>query len=624
MELDRNYSQIGFILDGNNGMDYRYPLNDMSFLDGTFTYNSTSPCNKENTNYDSRCSEAYTLLKSGHEVIIFNEDSKTKVLLDGPQGAFVYYLPTDFFNEVFSLLTDYSFFLTDFTGNRVIKINQDSDISGTIWEALFANDAKLIESGKSNMGVSYTNLSESGGNTTSFAVTGYNSEYLGALQQLDISVDSQVNDGVHEIASMAVGITVDKGLVLSNWNDVLDGVINTIIIQMVIFLILLCITIAVVWFLGLSITNRITYPIYLFEEYLRGNIDLQAMSKNYNKEVNQILTYLRMLETLEKMINPNFLKNPKIPIRENNLKEALKLFEDIKNRRGKSIIMNLLGNIRYQDNDYQKAVSYYRNALNEIEELTKEVLQQEEDERGLSDAEKLALTRKAGKESLSWEAEKNFLDETLIERKQQLCMGLQAELKESVVELSEVRTKLKEINNYQYEILQHYALTRTHFLRLLKVMIDIAAVFQELKYYHSGIELLDIVHDELKKLEAEVGPEVDIDITRLGRIGVNIKVDDEHNKRLHFVLKNITFEKDVLAQAMYYRRGLLLLENDKHYEAGIAFTLAIVKVYLGKRPVLRPSHSRTFGQSSAQLDGKVRTFKRRYRFKRYVQKYQLG
>ena len=296
---------------------------------------------------------------------------------------------------------------------------------------------------------------------------------------------------------------------------------------MVIFLILLCITIAVVWFLSLSITNRITYPIYLFEEYLRGKISLQSINKNYNREVNQILMYLRMIETLEKMIDPSFLKNPKIPIREQNLKEALKLFEDIKNRRGKSIIFNLLGNIRYQDSDFTKAVSYYRNALSEVEDLVKEVQQQETDEKALTEAERLILLKKAGKDTLSWDSEKMFLSETIIERKQQLCMGLLSELRESSMDLSEIRAKLKEIYNYQHETLQYYASTRTHFLRLLKVMVDIAGVFQDLKYYHSGLELLDIVQDELRKIDVETGPEIDIDITRLGRIGVNIKVDDE-------------------------------------------------------------------------------------------------
>ena len=213
----------------------------------------------------------------------------------------------------------------------------------------------------------------------------------------------------------------------------------------------------------------------------------------------------------------------------------------------------------------------------EVEELEKEVQQQEIDENGLTDSEKLVLLKKAGKDSLSWDSEKAFLSESIVDRKQQLCMALLSELHEAPFELSEIRHRLKEIYNHQHEILQYYASSRTYFLRLLKVMIDIAGVFQELKYYHSGIELLDIVHDELRKLDLDAGPEIDIDVTRLGRLGVNVKVDDEHNKRLHFVIKNVTYEKDILTQMMYYRRGLILLENDKHYEAGAAFTFAIVR-----------------------------------------------
>ena len=230
----------------------------------------------------------------------------------------------------------------------------------------------------------------------------------------------------------------------------------------------------------------------------------------------------------------------------------------------------------YNEKDYKRAVDHYRGALLEIEELIKEVNKQEEDENNLSPAEQEELKRKADREDLNWDTEKEFLNESLIDRKQQLCMGLRAELNDIPLEISEVRLKLKEINKYQSEILQFYALTRKSFLNLLKIMIDIAENFQALKYYHSGLELLDIVSDELKKLDGSSGEGIDIDITRLSRIGVNIKIEDEHNKRLHFISEECTFQKDILIQMMHYRKGLLLLENDRHYEAGLAFTLAIV------------------------------------------------
>ena len=588
MSLDRNISQIGLILadykglDSGEILDYRYPQVDMTDISkGSFDYSSTKKYCETKGAYSARCTDGYEVLKDNHNVTVFVEDDSIKVFLNFTYGAFVYYLPLDYFDSLFSDVEDYEFFFSTIDGKRTIRtfqhgVNTENSTMAsyrTIAESIFPTDDVLQE----EISKAFEETKEDNFTISRFLLDGYFSSFYGSLSKMDISYDSyEANLGVKEIGSMAVGSYINKGIVFNDWNNVLDGVIDTIIIQMVIFLILLCITVATVWFLGMAITDKITHPIYLFELYLRGKMSLQAMDRNYNKEVNQILSYLRMLETLERMIDPSFLNNPKIQIRESNLKEALKLFEDIKNRRGKAIIMNLLGNISYSNKDFSKAVEYYKSSLREIEELAKEVAQQEQDERSLTDNEKIILQKKAGKDSLSWDSEKVFLQESIIDRKQQLCMGLKADLHDSTWELSEVRAKLKEIYNYQHEILQYYASSRTQYLRLLKVMIDIAEIYQELKYYHSGIELLDIVHDELRKLEIESGTEIDIDITRLSRVGVSIKVDDEYNKRLHFTVKGVTFEKDILAQMMYYRRGLLLLENDKHYEAGIAFTLAIV------------------------------------------------
>lgn len=588
MSLPRNISQIGLILDEYTSLpkgeilDYRYPQVDMTDISkGSFDYNTKGNDCKTGGTYSARCTDGYNTLKDGHNVTVYVEDDSIKVFLNSDYGAFVYYLPLDYFDYLFNDVEDYEFFFSTIDGKRTIRTFQhganteNSTMASyrTVAESTFPTDDVLQE----ETNTAFKETSSDNFTVSRFLLDGYFSSFYGSLAKMDISYDSYEADlGVKELGSMAVGSYINKGIVFNDWNNVLDGVIDTIIIQMVIFLILLCITIATVWFLGMAITDKITHPIYLFELYLRGKMSLQAMDRNYNKEVNQILSYLRMLETLERMIDPSFLNNPKIQIRESNLKEALKLFEDIKNRRGKAIIMNLLGNISYSNKDFSKAVEYYKSSLREIEELAKEVAQQEQDERSLTDNEKIILQKKAGKDSLSWESEKVFLQESIIDRKQQLCMGLKADLHDSTWELSEVRAKLKEIYNYQHEILQYYASSRTQYLRLLKVMIDIAEIYQELKYYHSGIELLDIVHDELRKLEIESGTEIDIDITRLSRVGVSIKVDDEYNKRLHFTVKGVTFEKDILAQMMYYRRGLLLLENDKHYEAGIAFTLAIV------------------------------------------------
>ncbi|OMJ79563.1 hypothetical protein SteCoe_20371 [Stentor coeruleus] len=564
MSLDRNVTQVGIIFD-KDGLDYRYPKTNMEYINGS---------------YNSIQSAAYRNLKDeGHNIAIYNEDNMTKILLNCDFGAYIYYLPMNFFDEAFEGNGNYHFFFSALDENRTIRTFPYTGTDGAIWDALFPTDEELKIKGEPSIYESLSSLilDINATDNNTFTIEGFFREYIGGVKPINFQINTYGSEIlVAENKSFVAGTIIDRGIIFSSWNDLLDGIINTILIQMVIFLIFLCITIAFVWILGMSITNRITYPIYLIEEYLKGEISIQSLDKKYNKELNQILLFLRMMETLEKMINPNFLMNPKISVRESNLKEVLKLFEDIKNHRGKAIIMNLLGNIYFMENNYQKAVSYYKSALEEVNELAKEINQQEDDEKALSEADKTILLKKARKDILNWDPEKKFLNESIIDRKQQLCMSLQAELHESSLDPSEIHIRINEIFKYQTEILQNYVSTRTYFFRILKIMIDIAGVFQELKYYNSGIDILDIVYDELRKLDAEFSPEIDIDTNRLIRIGVNVKAC-EINKHINFVVKGVTFEKDILTQMMYYRRGLLLLENDKYYEAGVAFTLAIEK-----------------------------------------------
>ena len=148
--------------------------------------------------------------------------------------------------------------------------------------------------------------------------------------------------------------------------------LGMIIIQMVIFLVLLAITCFVAWILSVQITERIIRPIYLFERFLRGKPVTIDFEKNYNKEVNKILNYLRLLRTLENMIEPRFFLHPNLQEREQNLKDSLELFENIMNKRGKSIILNLLGNIAYSRKLYSEAVKYYSDAVKQIEDLIQE------------------------------------------------------------------------------------------------------------------------------------------------------------------------------------------------------------------------------------------------------------
>lgn len=119
----------------------------------------------------------------------------------------------------------------------------------------------------------------------------------------------------------------------------------------------------------------------------------------YNKETNDILKNLDLVDQLQKFIPPNYLLEPKIDVRIQNLKGARKFFITINNKRGESIINNLLGNIAYKDQDYEQAVKLYQKALKCMVDLESIIIIQEEEESKLSDKEIEKLRLKTGKTS---------------------------------------------------------------------------------------------------------------------------------------------------------------------------------------------------------------------------------
>jgi len=104
-------------------------------------------------------------------------------------------------------------------------------------------------------------------------------------------------------------------------------------------------------------------------------------------------------------------------------------------------------------------------------------------------------------------------------------------------------------------------------------LIDMASTYQDLKYYHTGLEILDIVKDELKKLE---GARVDIDMGRLCKLGIVVNNESSTSQNHHFEVKGYSYEKDILLQMSAYRRGKILIECEKPYEAALALCSSIV------------------------------------------------
>ena len=70
-------------------------------------------------------------------------------------------------------------------------------------------------------------------------------------------------------------------------------------------------------------------------------------------------------------------------------------------------------------------------------------------------------------------------------------------LKEETGEIFDMRGKCKEIINYQIKVLQFHEASRNNFFSYLKVLLDMAEIYQMLQYYHNANELLNIVEEEL-------------------------------------------------------------------------------------------------------------------------------
>jgi hypothetical protein len=201
----------------------------------------------------------------------------------------------------------------------------------------------------------------------------------------------------------------------------------------------------------------------------------------------------------------------------------------------------------------------------------------EKDHEALSSSESSLLRKRTGRTKRSWEDQKLFLRANINDRKEQLCMILESQFIDSIEENSLSRKKLKEINKFQLEVLEYYISTRTHFFRMIKVLLSMAKIFEYLKYFHSSLQLLQVVKDELVKIKPGQVVEVDIDITRLRSIGISIKLEESSSSTKHFILNSVSHEKDILMQEMFLRRGKILLKLEKIQQAAHCLTSAIVR-----------------------------------------------
>jgi hypothetical protein len=561
------FNQLGLIIDKGK-YEYLYPLTNMSYIN---YQNVSKTCPSDNTNvYDPTCTYSYTLLQNStlnHVLNIYYENNNLIMQQKSDYGAAVGMLPNNYFSSKLTKNRYYNVFASQYLGywtlySSTMDASTMPEGSNNIYNALYSDPNSISDF----QNFVFPVLRNKNGTTR----TGINGDitYF-AFSNMNISImNNQEN-------AYVMGVSRKESDVYSTWNNFMVKVYNITIIQSGIFAIFFVLTLIIAWRLALMIVHRVTEPLNSITGYLSKNDPpLNTIQKSFNSQINSVLDNLSKLQTIEEFIDPSFLLNPVFEVRLKNLKIAKKLFKSIQNKRGKSIVYNLLGNAEFSKIQYEKAEHYYTKSLESLEELMLEIEKQEQEEQNLSISEKNLLRTKRDDFKESWEDEKRFVRESMCEKLQQICMALTMKLKEDSDQVLVMRSKWKELIKIQTKILQYYESSRESYIKYLKLLLDMSEVYQTLQYYHTAFELLEIIGEELWKIDIDKKAEIDIDVNRLRKIGIDIK---ETDKIACFQIKTISFEKDILMQNMLYRRGMIQLDNNRYQKAALDFTLALVR-----------------------------------------------
>lgn len=574
-ETNEDSVVLGFNL--NSGLQVRYPETNLS----------------ENL----PCLINQTLSDIGLGINITYGCGAFAVSLGFSQGTFTSYLKSSLVNSL--LLDDitkeiedkYILVVAPIGLSYVIALSGQTDVENIVCGEVFKDDFLLNSLCEE---IQLVGLET----TRNITLKGYNSYVFASFSNVNINA-SIANYFVSDNTSFISGVFIYKQLVLQDWNSLISDIISIIVTQLGIFIIFIILTITIAWSLSGVITNKIIKPIEIIERMLQDKSTEEETKGKYNKEVNEVINSLKLLNTLKKFIDPHFLLNPEFAKRRENLNEAFHMFDGLNNNRGRAIVKNLIGNTFYLEKNFQMAEENYDLALKCTVELEADLLQQNEKELKLDMFEKEELRHAVKKKYVGWSKEIQFIAENIIERKQQMCIALEAQAE---IEGKRNRNLLKRINLLQLTILEYYVSTRTHYIRMIKVLLDMAKNYQYLQFYHSGLQLLDVVKDELIKLRNDGVRSVDIDLTRLKSIGIDLIKNDAAGITKHFALLDVVYEKDILMQEMYYRRGSILHESSRFQEAGNAFISAIVKSYLGTWEIFRPAYQGKLGKMPAKAD----------------------
>ena len=580
----QNHLQIGFILNevtslDGNGEDlmYVYPVQNMDFIKKTYNYTVT--CDIDESKYSPQCTESYSYLFGGNlYILVYYENGRLFVMInfeeDNVPMAGIFIIEENHLSKRMTNDTGYKTFACDIEGRWTLVVS-DQEIETYIEEnkeislALYGtNDNQREDFRKLVLEMfNYTVIND----TFSFDPIIDNKKTYFSFKRLNFTTDKGVGE------NYVVGTYRTEEDVLKSWKSFNDDVLIIMIIQSCILVGFIIISVLVALRLALVIEHRISAPIDSISNYLmKGEPALHLIKQEYNRELNAILDNLRRLEVIQKFIDPSFLMNQTLELRILNLEEARNLFERTENKRAEAIVLNILGNLRYLDKNLLEAEKYYRAAIKALEEQLTYLEGQDKKESVLNDSERKKIIVKDEDNEDFWYCRQTLIKDDLVNQTQQLCEVIISQLKSgsSSDNMTNIRLRWKEVIKLQEKALQHYQDTRENCVDYFNLLIKMAEAFRLLNYYHTAKELLDIVYEDLYKLDTFKTYQVDVDVGRLRKIGIHV---NESGKKKNFLLGNLTFEKDILLQRLFYLRGLINLDVESYYLAGGDFQLAIVR-----------------------------------------------
>lgn len=554
--------QIGLII-SQGEFQYLYPLDNITYINADFKYLACPGI----TSYNPICTDGYVYLSNSSYndcLNIYYENDKLNLLYRSDFGAGINVWPEDFIRNKLDSHLDYTIFVAQYLGIWTLfasGVNITSKTEKELTKVLYDDQVSQQDFAEQVLPI----LEKKNGSSR-VEINKVHTYF--AISNIKFDLKNDLETGY------VVGVATKESKILSLFHNMVENTMFAYIGLICILVLVFIFSVILTWALCTWIARKNIQPLDIFLSKLAGEkIFLENIHKDStNSEVNKLIENLEKLEKIKKLTDPSEISHEILLKNFEDLNEIIEFYQKIKNKRGLSIVYNLIGNLKFSIKEYLDATKNYELALQALEELLKSTETGQKNQQSFKKNTELSQNTATDRDFINWEDEKNSIKGLICNMLQQICYSETVRLK-GISDISDNTSPWKKIYLYQIRILQHYEYYRTDYNKYLKIMIDMAEVSQYLQHFHTAIELLSIVHEELQKIKSEHPTRLHVDINQLIRIGIFI---DPSKGRLHFEAESLALEKEILLQMIYYRRGMIELDMERYQQAAKFFALALV------------------------------------------------